>query len=173
MAASSSPRFWSPFIVFCMSPLTSFCFCLYFERINILTSLRLTHYLFGVVLYVRCILSSHNVHIDTILVCLFLRQSENSMHGIPGENIRDRMVCIRLVGSVGTLTEMQVLCTGTEVRHYTQEHFVLLFLLLEFEPLFFPIISVVPEKIQGINLLRKKHLWVDISPSALCSSYFF
>lgn len=32
------------------------------------------------------------------------------MHGIPGENIRDRMVCICLVGSVGTLTEMQVLC---------------------------------------------------------------
>lgn len=70
------------------------------------------------------------------------------MHGIPDGNIRDRarMDYILLVGSVGTLTEMQVLCAGTEVRHYTQEHFVLLFLLLEVEPLFFPIISVVPEK---------------------------
>lgn len=92
------------------------------------------------------------------------------MHGIPGGNIRGRMVCIRLVGSVGTLTEMQVLCAGTEVRHYTQEHFVLLFLLLEFEPLFFPIIYVVPEKIQRINLVRKKISFRRYF--SLCSLFF-
>lgn len=63
-----------------------------------------------------------------------------------------------------------MLCAGPEVRHYTQEYSVLLF---EVEPLFFLllIISVVLEKMQRINLVRKKSLSVDGSPSALCSSY--
>lgn len=118
----------------------------------------------------RHILYSHNVHMfDTVLAYVAVSQSsENSMHGLPGGHIRMRMVCVFL--SVWTLTEMQVLCAGPEVRHYTQEYSVLLF---EVEPLFFLllIISVVLEKMQRINLVRKKSLSVDGSPSALCSSY--
>ncbi len=98
---------------------------------------------------------------DTVLACVAVSQSsENSMHGLPGGNTRMQMVCVFLV-----------FCAETEIRHYTQEYSVLIF---EVEPLFsflLLIISVVLEKMQRINLVRKNDLSVDGSPSALCSSY--
>lgn len=92
---------------------------------------------------------------DTVACVAVSQSSENSMHGIPGGN-RVWMVCFFPVCSVGTLTEMQVVCAGTELRHYPQEHSVL---LLEVEPLFiffYFFSTVVLEKMQGINLVRKK-----------------
>ncbi len=65
-------------------------------------------------------------------------------------------------------TEMQVLCAGTEIIPRNT-----LFLSLRLNLCFFLllIISVVLEKMQRINLVRKTFLSVDGSPSALCSSY--